>query len=354
MRLQNLINTADDAFRKAVKVDWQSEARDLYVKRLKEAKELTDALSEALRTVSTTLATYSEAVTTAKSHYKSGKVTEKKLSEVMSREATRDHTDGAAFRSLPDFQSPIKDPGQFLKSLGPLLTEAHQASDNPYAQLPGAGPKVDVIPTMGGNVVANEILSRIEARIDGLPKAQGNNYWMCPTTTTSVVSTSPPTVTSSGPPHTMPASRPRWSPASPGRRSRVTLGRIDDAAFEGRKILPGQEDPDDTSTGPLSIQVRRAAEVLGYDPHHLTDMQRDVVVGATKDPSKNIFIASEYLARLKAESGFADVPPEQMTRAQMQELAARYNGGPCYEDPNAQGYGRGFDRKLDDAKEALR
>lgn len=77
MRLQNLINTADDAFRKAVKVDWQSEARDLYVKRLKEAKELTDALSEALRTVSTTLATYSEAVTTAKSHYKSGKVTEK-------------------------------------------------------------------------------------------------------------------------------------------------------------------------------------------------------------------------------------------------------------------------------------
>lgn len=69
-------------------------------------------------------------------------------------------------------------------------------------------------------------------------------------------------------------------------------GWLDDAAFEGRKILPGQEDPDDTSMGPLSIQVRHAAEVLGYDPHHLTDMQRDVVVGAVKDPSKNIFIAS--------------------------------------------------------------
>lgn len=87
-RLQKLIETTDDAFRKAVKVGWQSEARDLYVKRLKEAKELTDALSEAFRTVSTALTTYSDAVTTAKSHYKSGKATEKKLSEAMSREAT--------------------------------------------------------------------------------------------------------------------------------------------------------------------------------------------------------------------------------------------------------------------------
>ncbi|GGZ82285.1 hypothetical protein ACFOOM_22435 [Streptomyces echinoruber] len=43
-----------------------------------------------------------------------------------------------------------------------------------------------------------------------------------------------------------------------------------------------------------------------------------------------------------------------MTREQMQEPAARYNGGPYYQDPNAQAYGRGFDRKLDDAKEALR
>ncbi|MFF4036659.1 hypothetical protein [Streptomyces sp. NPDC001816] len=70
--------------------------------------------------------------------------------------------------------------------------------------------------------------------------------------------------------------------------------------------------------------------------------------------SKYIFIASEYLAQLKAESGFADVPPERTARAQMQELAARYNGGPYDEDPDTQEYGRGFDRKLDDAKEALR
>ncbi|MFD0120193.1 hypothetical protein [Streptomyces virginiae] len=62
----------------------------------------------------------------------------------------------------------------------------------------------------------------------------------------------------------------------------------------------------------------------------------------------------EQEAQLKAESGFADVPPEQMTRAQMQEIAARYNVGPYYESEAAQGYGRGFERKLDQAKEALR
>ncbi|MFI6207488.1 hypothetical protein ACIBAI_13950 [Streptomyces sp. NPDC051041] len=131
-------------------------------------------------------------------------------------------------------------------------------------------------------------------------------------------------------------------------------GRLDDAAYEGRKILPGGEDPDRTSMGPLSIRVRRAAEVLGYGPQHLTGMQRDQAVTAIKDPAENIFIASEHLARRKAESGFADVPPEQMTRARMQQLAARCNGGPYHEDPNAQTYGRGFGQELDDAKEALR
>ncbi|MFP1625072.1 hypothetical protein ACLB9X_07660 [Streptomyces sp. 5K101] len=131
-------------------------------------------------------------------------------------------------------------------------------------------------------------------------------------------------------------------------------GVLDDLAYEGRKIIPGSEDPDRTSMGPMAIQVRRAAEVLGYDPQNLTDIQRSTVVDAIKDPGTNIFIASEYLAQLKAESSFADVPPDQMTRAQMQELAARYNGGPYYETDAAQGYGRGFDNKLDQAKEALR
>lgn len=419
-RLHKLIETTDDAFRKAGKVDWQSEARDLYVKRLGEAKDLADALSEAFRAVGNALTSYADAVTTAKSHYKSGRTSEGKLSEVMSKEATAitptaraaepmkqwedlrsstgvldwiaeigvdldairedaeryynqtsSHYDDAlrvesearekcvadikaAYRSLPDFQSSIADPEQFLKNLGPLQAEARQARGNPYTQLPGTGPKVDSIPTIAGNIVVNETLSRIQIRIDGLPEAEGNNYWLWSNSDDNrreYVSANKEIIRAAAHDTGLP---PEMVAGIAWREVEGDPGWLDDAAYEGRKVLPGSEDPDRTSMGPLSIQVRRAAEVLGYDPHHLTDMQRDVVVDAIKDPATNIFIASEYLAQLKAESGFADVPPEQMTRAQMQELAARYNGGPYYEDPKAQRYGQAFDRYLDDAKEALR
>ncbi|MCX4824701.1 hypothetical protein OG883_33570 [Streptomyces sp. NBC_01142] len=74
---------------------------------------------------------------------------------------------------------------------------------------------------------------------------------------------------------------------------------------------------------------------------------------ATQDPATNVYIAWEYLAQLKAESSFADVPPDQMTPAQYQELAARYNGGPGWQTNDAQAYGRGFSRNIDDARQAL-
>jgi hypothetical protein len=418
-RLRKLIDTTDEAFRKAVKVDWQSEARDLYVRRLREAKDITDALSGAFSTAGKALSSYAAAVTTAKGHYKSGQHTEGRLAEVMSQEATaitptaraaeplrqwedlrgtsgvldwlaeatvdvdairedaeryynqtKDHYGDAlrvesearekcvadikaAYHSLPDFRSPIADPERFLRNLGPLGAEARQASDNPYAQLPGAGPKVDAIPTMGDNVVTNEILSRIQTRIDGLPGAQGNNYWLPSTSDEGrreYISANSALIKAAAQDAGLP---PEMVAGIAWQEVMGDPAVIDDLAYEGRKVLPFSEDPDNTSMGPMSIQVRRAAEVLGYDPQHLTDIQRDQVVGALKDPAKNIFIASEYLAQLKAESGFADVPPEQMTRAQMQELAARYNGGPYYEDPHAQAYGRGFDNNVDQAKEAL-
>ncbi|WP_194235841.1 hypothetical protein [Streptomyces sp. CB01881] len=104
----------------------------------------------------------------------------------------------------------------------------------------------------------------------------------------------------------------------------------------------------------MSIQVRRAAEVLGYNPAHLTDSQRHEVIRALQKPATNIFIASGCLAQLKAESPFANVPADRMTPAQYQELAARYNGGPFYAGNDAQAYGRGFMNDLDRAREALK
>ncbi|MFJ4690360.1 hypothetical protein [Streptomyces sp. NPDC088766] len=67
-----------------------------------------------------------------------------------------------------------------------------------------------------------------------------------------------------------------------------------------------------------------------------------------------MFIASEYPAQLKAESEFTDVPAEEMTPAQYQELAARYDGGPYWQTDGAQAYGRGFAHNLDEARNALR
>ncbi|MFE3018192.1 hypothetical protein [Streptomyces sp. NPDC059256] len=418
-RLHTLIESTDNAFRKATGVEWESEARDLYIKRLKESKGLADALSEAFRKASSALGLYADAVTTAKGHYTSGKTSEGRLSEVMSREATaitstaraaeplrqwedlrgttgvgdffaeltvdldaikeeaeryynqtKDHYSDAlrvesearekcvadlkaAYKSIPDYQGTIADPEKFLRGLGPLSAEAREARDNPHVRLPGAGPKVDAIPTVGDKVVISETLMRIANRVDGLPAGQGNNYWLWSTSDedrrgyiTANKELIRAAAADSGLPPEMVAGI-AWQEVA------GDPGWLDDAAYEGRKILPGSEDPDRTSLGPMAIQVRRAAEVLGYDPHNLTDLQRDAVLDAVKDSAKNTFIASEYLAQLKAESSFADVPPEQMTRAQMQELAARYNGGPYYESDDAQAYGRGFDRKLDQAKEAL-
>lgn len=259
----------------------------------------------------------------------------------------------SAYRSLPEFKSPIADPLQFLKSLGPLQTEARQASDNPFAQLSGAGPKVDAIPTLERNVVVSEELMRIRNRLDGLPDAKGNNYWLPSNDDEgrrSYISANSALIKAAAQDAGLP---PEMLAGIAWEEVEGDPAVVDDGAYEARKLIPGIGDPDKTSMGPWSIQVRRAAEVLGYDPHNLTDQQRDQVVGALKDPSTNIFIASEYLAQLKAESSFADVPPEQMTRAQMQELAVRYNGGPYYEDPNAQGWGRSFDQNVDKAKEAL-
>ncbi|MFD5619207.1 hypothetical protein [Streptomyces yangpuensis] len=419
-RLHTLIESTDDAFRKAAEVDWESDARDLYVTRLGETTAIADALSAAFRTVSAALTLYADAVTAAKSHCRSGRYTETKLSRVMAREKdattpawraaeplrqwedmrattgvldffaelavdvdaireeadslynqTRDHYGDAlrlesearekcvadikaAYKSIPEFKGTLPDPGGFLKNLRPLRAEARQASDHPHTRLPGTGAKVDAIPTQGDQVVMSEALMRISHLADGLPQAQGNNYWLPSKSDEGrreYISHNSELIKAAATESGLP---PEMIAGIAWQEVQGDPAVVDDVAFEVRKIVPGSEDPDRTSMGPLSVQVRRAAEVLGYDPHHLTELQREVVVDALRDPAKNIFIASEYLAQLKAESGFADVRPEEMTREQMRELAARYNGGPYYRSSGAQAYGRLFDGNLDDAGRALR
>lgn len=112
--------------------------------------------------------------------------------------------------------------------------------------------------------------------------------------------------------------------------------------------------PDEVSYGALSIQTRRAAGVLGYDPENLTDEQRDEIIAATKEPRMNILISAKHLADLKAQSEFADVPPDQMTPEQYAEIGARYNGGPNWNtNPDAKAYGRTLVEHLPEARKAM-
>ncbi|MFC4494746.1 hypothetical protein ACFPA8_11445 [Streptomyces ovatisporus] len=120
--------------------------------------------------------------------------------------------------------------------------------------------------------------------------------------------------------------------------------------------LPGPlaGDRDNTSYGPMAVQVRRAAEVLGYDPANLTEDQRAEVTASLKDPNENMLISAKYMADLKAQSSFADVPAEEMTPEQYRELAARYNGGPYWEGGDAQGYADRFEQNRAQAEQALK
>ena len=113
-------------------------------------------------------------------------------------------------------------------------------------------------------------------------------------------------------------------------------------------------DRDRTSFGPMAVQTRRAAEVLGYDPADLTDAQREELTSALRDPAQAVFISAMYLRSLKAESRFADVRPEEMTPDQYRELAARYNGGPYWQVPAAQKYADEFAEHRQEAADALR
>ncbi|HEY0637838.1 MAG TPA: hypothetical protein VGD67_09340 [Pseudonocardiaceae bacterium] len=111
-------------------------------------------------------------------------------------------------------------------------------------------------------------------------------------------------------------------------------------------------EPDQTSYGPLAVQVRRAAETLGYES--LSDVERAELVRSLSDPTTNIFIAAEHLADLKRGTDFALVAAEDLTAAQRQELAARYNGGEHWAGDHAQDYARRYTADLPRALAALR
>lgn len=275
---------------------------------------------------------------------------------------------GKAHKSLPDFRGDFPHPSKLMPGMPAFRAEAGEAKDDPNVALPGAGPKVDGIRQGPGDDRVSPKLSEIRTRLNDLPEVKDHNYWLPSNSNEerrdwihsnrqhirdAAAYTGLPPDMIAGIAWQEVQGDPGWADdvSDNYRQNQHEAGWITQWAA-GKLGLDGEAD--ETSMGPMAIQIRRSAEVLGYDPANMTDAQRDEVEAATQNPGTNIYIASEYLAQLKAESEFADVPADEMTPAHYQELAARYNGGPYWESDAAQGYGRGFNNNIDDARQALR
>lgn len=148
------------------------------------------------------------------------------------------------------------------------------------------------------------------------------------------------------------AGKPGWIDdlALYGRRHDELLSR-GGAPNHGRPPIDQNSDggSNATSFGPMSIQIRRAAETLGYDLATLSTEQENAIVSSLKDTRQNIFIATSHLADLRREAGFG----EHLTPENYREIAARYNGGPYWQGANPQKYGDIFVSNLPKAQRAL-
>lgn len=278
------------------------------------------------------------------------------------------HAMKQAYDLLPEFRLRDVPRVDIYSAISALRSEAREARDNPLTQLPGSGPKQDYAAPVGSAPVS-PMLRDIRMQLADLPPAK-DGYWIPPSSdqekrewiaaNKEIIQAA---ASRSGLPADMVAGI-AWQEIAgqPGYADDVvdTIREQADAPWGLSPISPENlpwrlgGSPDETSFGPIAIQIRRGAEVLGYDPDSLTDHQRAIVEESLQDPGQNIFIASGYLAQLKAESEFADVPADKMTPAHYEELAARYNGGPYWEGDQAQAYGRGFGNHLENARDALR
>lgn len=104
---------------------------------------------------------------------------------------------------------------------------------------------------------------------------------------------------------------------------------FDNVAYTIRGAFPSAtRDRDLTSFGNASIQVRRAAEALGYEnSNNLTASQRRSLIDSLEDPVASIFIAAKHLSDLR-DFQFKGVHGNQLSRRHIEILGARYNHGP--------------------------
>lgn len=294
------------------------------------------------------------------------KFEEAKVTEEKARKRCLDDLK-VAYDGLPDFRADSKDAAAIVAGVREITTEAQQAVGTANVALPGTGPRTD-LSSFDPNAAESPTLRHFRELANRLPAGTNTPYWTHEGSDEfreQWIKDNKQTIIAAAKEAGLPpdlVAGIAWQEV--GGKGRVwddvTQFFRNAAESEWSPVipenLPGRAGgaPDEVSYGPLSIQVRRAAEVLGYDPESLSDQQRDEVIAASEDPRTNILISAQHLADLKAQSGFADVPADQMTPEQYAELGARYNGGPSWDtNPDAQAYGRTLNENLPNAKKAM-
>lgn len=266
-----------------------------------------------------------------------------------------------AYRALPDFRADSTQAERILATTPGLLPEAGQATRDPGTRLAGQG----LVPPFG--VDADGLTNQHEVIIDraALVATDGPTWgtgesldWIVGEDSEHQhdfrlgwVHAYGAVIESAAEQFGIPAS------LLAGVAYKEVGGKplyTDDAVdrLRERGLYPG--DQDDTSYGPMSIQVDTAAVALGYEPDDLSDAQRQQIITSLKDPEQSILIAASVLAQEKRDSGFAYTEPADMTAEQGEQLAARYNGGPNWQGPDAQRYTREYIDIRDQAEDALR
>lgn len=93
------------------------------------------------------------------------------------------------------------------------------------------------------------------------------------------------------------------------------------------KVVPQLEvDKDKTSFGNASIQIRRAAETLGY-PEDLTDDERTSIIDSLNNSTESIFISAAHISDLR-DVDYNGVSASDLTEEQVSIIGSRYNVGP--------------------------
>jgi hypothetical protein len=234
----------------------------------------------------------------------------------------------SAYRALPDFRGGLFGNSLHLIDDVPAIADAiAAAADDEDVRLPGHGPKEDGWPSAEDGPVSDELadLWALAGTQDIDNTSTDERTWVVrnkPLFDAVAAQTGLPPELIAG----------------------ILLKEANDGQADVYKIavarglgVIGLADPDLVSVGDTQVQIRRAAEVLGFDSHNITDEQRDEIVKALQDPVMSIFITGEFLEHLKAQSEFAGVPADEMRPEDWQKLAASYNNT---EDPDAaSGYG---------------